>query len=220
MSITSYHKGSAERVSTHFRAREFDCAGSGCCTVTPIDSMLVAYLESIRTHFGKPISPRAYRCPTHNAQVANAAKNSYHTYGRAADISISGVTPAAIAEYAESLGIPGIGLYDTFVHIDTRPKKTYWYGHEGRRTDSFLTSKETYTMTMQTLKNGSKGHAVKALQLLLTGFGCAGSMRSADGIFGPATEGAVRLFQKQQGLTVDGIAGKKTMTALLGGSDE
>ena len=40
-----------------------------------------------------------------------------------------------IAKYAESIGVLGIGLYETdkdghFVHIDTRTKKSFWYGHK------------------------------------------------------------------------------------------
>ena len=38
-----------------------------------------------------------------------------------------------------------------------------------------------------------------------------------DGLFGPSTEQAVRQFQSRQGLSVDGIVGPKTWTALLGG---
>jgi peptidoglycan hydrolase-like protein with peptidoglycan-binding domain len=36
-----------------------------------------------------------------------------------------------------------------------------------------------------------------------------------DGIFGPKTEAAVRAFQSNENLTVDGIVGKQTWTALL-----
>ena len=37
---------------------------------------------------------------------------------------------------------------------------------------------------------------------------------SADGTFGSATKAAVKLFQKQVGLTVDGVAGESTQKAL------
>lgn len=31
--------------------------------------------------------------------------------------------PIKVAQYAESIGVRGIGLYDTFVHVDSRVKK-------------------------------------------------------------------------------------------------
>lgn len=59
---------------------------------------------------------------------------------------------------------------------------------------------------MQTLKKGSKGEDVKKLQQLLH--------ISADGIFGSGTEKAVMQFQKEHGLTQDGIVGPNTWKAL------
>lgn len=62
------------------------------------------------------------------------------------------------------------------------------------------------------LRRGSKGAEVTRLQTALNalGYDCG----AADGIFGAATEAAVRAFQGDNGLTVDGIAGKATQTAL------
>ena len=59
---------------------------------------------------------------------------------------------------------------------------------------------------MSIVKRGMRGAPVKRLQERL---GIA-----ADGIFGSATEKAVRDFQKSAGLAVDGIAGPDTFTAL------
>lgn len=61
-------------------------------------------------------------------------------------------------------------------------------------------------MIMSTLKKGSKGAEVKALQKRLNVM--------ADGIFGPLTEEAVKEFQKANGLIVDGIVGNNTWRAL------
>lgn len=153
MAIKRYRKGDDQKIATNFRAREFDCKGNGCCNTTIIDEKLVEYLQQIRTHFGKPVYVTAYRCKTHNAKVANAAPNSYHIYGQAADIHIDGVAPAEIAKYAESIGVLGIGLYETekdgyFVHIDTRTSKSFWIGHNQKRVSTFGAEKveEEYTL--------------------------------------------------------------------------
>lgn len=64
-----------------------------------------------------------------------------------------------------------------------------------------------------TVRKGSTGEAVKELQKLLNqrGYNCG----TADGIFGAKTEAAVKAFQKANGLSVDGICGKKTWAALI-----
>lgn len=56
------------------------------------------------------------------------------------------------------------------------------------------------------LKLGSRGNEVKALQEKLN--------LKADGIFGPLTEGAVKDFQRSNGLEVDGIVGANTLSKL------
>ena len=57
-----------------------------------------------------------------------------------------------------------------------------------------------------TLKVGSKGEEVKALQEKL---GLA-----ADGNFGPGTEAKLKAWQTTNGLTADGIAGPSTLAKL------
>ena len=66
--------------------------------------------------------------------------------------------------------------------------------------------------TVASLKRGSKGDAVKALQDKLNSLGY--SCGIVDGKFGTATEKAVKLFQTDHGLTIDGIAGTLTQAAL------
>ena len=133
MGYKTCKKGVAVKLSAHFNSTEFDCHGSGCCSQTIINEKLIEYLEKIREHFGKPIIiTSAYRCPTHNSRVGGAT-GSRHTKGDAADIVVSGVAPREVAKYAESIGIKGIGLYETsadgfFTHIDTRDYKSFWYG--------------------------------------------------------------------------------------------
>ena len=133
MAIKTYSKGKATQLSTNFKSTEFDCHGKGCCTQTQIDDKLIEYVQKIRDHFGKSVNiSSGYRCVTHNKNIGGAT-GSRHSKGQAADIYISGVAPAEIAKYAESIGILGIGLYETdkdghFVHVDTRTTKSFWYG--------------------------------------------------------------------------------------------
>lgn len=133
MGYKTCKKGVAVKLSAHFNSTEFDCHGGGCCSQTLINETLIEYLEKIREHFGKPITiTSAYRCVTHNRNVGGAT-GSRHTKGDAADIVVSGVTPREVAKYAESIGVLGIGLYETsadgfFTHIDTRDYKSFWYG--------------------------------------------------------------------------------------------
>ena len=56
------------------------------------------------------------------------------------------------------------------------------------------------------IKKGDKGLKVMAVQQVLG--------IKADGIFGPATEAAVKEFQRKNGLVADGIVGDKTLAAM------
>lgn len=67
---------------------------------------------------------------------------------------------------------------------------------------------------MPVLKKGSKGEAVKKLQGLLYQLGYDLGDDGADGIFGPKTEKAVKAFQRNAGIEVDGIVGEITWTTI------
>lgn len=64
------------------------------------------------------------------------------------------------------------------------------------------------------IQRGAKGSSVQDLQARLIGLGYDLGKAGADGDFGPATRRAVKQFQKDYGLSVDGIAGDQTVTAL------
>lgn len=90
--------------------------------------------------------------------------------------------------------------------IDPTPYLNKDYTEEGN----------TVNIVVDVLKKGSKGATVKALQALLIGYGYSCGSSGADGSFGSATDKAVRAYQKDKGLTVDGSVGPKTWFALLG----
>ena len=66
--------------------------------------------------------------------------------------------------------------------------------------------------TQAALRRGSTGDEVAAVQKKLKQWGYYSG--SVDGIFGYATERAVKWFQEKNGLTVDGVVGEKTAAAM------
>lgn len=62
------------------------------------------------------------------------------------------------------------------------------------------------------IRYGDKGDDVRAVQQALTFLGY--SPGAIDGIFGPLTNEAVRRFQSDQRIAVDGIVGPETISAL------
>lgn len=66
-----------------------------------------------------------------------------------------------------------------------------------------------------TVKKGAKGNITKLIQERLNSVGFS---LSTDGIFGSGTEKAVKVFQKNRGLTADGIVGRNTWNWLLKGT--
>lgn len=68
--------------------------------------------------------------------------------------------------------------------------------------------------TARTLRSGMSGADVQALQEMLIRLGYSLAPYGADGRFGAGTRAAVRLFQRQALLAVDGVAGPATLAAL------
>lgn len=115
-------------ISKYFKRSEFSCR-CGCGQDT-VDAELLAILEDVREHFGKPvIINSANRCPTHNKRVGGASK-SVHLTGKAADIVVKGVAPDIVHAYltAKYSGKYGIGKYKTFTHVDSRSTAARWNG--------------------------------------------------------------------------------------------
>jgi peptidoglycan hydrolase-like protein with peptidoglycan-binding domain len=61
-------------------------------------------------------------------------------------------------------------------------------------------------------RQGDQQHPVETLQYLLR---ARGHSVTVDGIFGPLTDAAVRAFQQEKHLLVDGIVGPQTWPALI-----
>ena len=236
MAIKSYPKGSREKLAPNFLAKEFDCSCSRC-TTTLVDEALPPILQKIRDHFGAPVRiVGPYRCPEHNAETPNAAKNSRHTKGMAADIKVDGAAPAEVAKFAESIGVLGIGLYDTdkdghFVHIDTRDYKSFWFGHAQEKRTTFggapAYTQEQFVRDIQAAIGAAvDGEAgPETLDKTVTvgskynnRHACVGPLQkrlaalgyeevgTADGVAGAKFASALAHFQQDNGCTATGIA--------------
>lgn len=237
MAIKEYRKDYRTQLTANFKSNEFSCKGKGCCSKVLIDEKLVEYLQKIRNHFDKPIIINSgYRCAKHNKAIGGSS-GSYHTKGQAADIVVSGVKPAEVAKYAESIGILGIGLYDTFVHIDTRTGKSFWYSHSQIKRTTFggentirawqtAARADGYAIQIDGIWGGdSVAVAKKAIcqkQLIgyknrnLTKFIQKAIGITDDGKFGNGTKKAVTDWQKRMGIVANGKVGYDTWCKILG----
>ena len=239
--MIEFKKGDSAQISKNFQFKEFDCHGKGCCSTTIIDEKLVEYVQRIRDHFGKPVTITSpYRCEVHNRRVGGATK-SYHMQGKAADIVVQGVASREVAKYAESIGILGIGLYETsadgyFTHIDTRTTKSFWYGQNEQLRTTFggtpaatpsapsapaikpntqsvyHKSSSKYNVKLLYLQKGDRGRDVQILQELLK---IRGYNVETSGEFDTLTYNAIVDFQKKTKIDADGIVGSQTMEKLL-----
>lgn len=70
-----------------------------------------------------------------------------------------------------------------------------------------ITVKESEDYSMNTIKKGSKGNAVKVWQIIIGA--------TPDGSFGSGTESMTKTWQRNHGLTADGIVGKNSWKAGL-----
>lgn len=105
-------------LSRHFSRREFACKCG--CGYDTVDAELLALCEAVRGIEGAPLTPNSgCRCARHNAAVGGAA-SSQHLRGRAADLPV--LDPPRVFGWLCELYPDryGLGLYDTFVHVDTR----------------------------------------------------------------------------------------------------
>jgi len=224
MAIKTYRRGAAVQLTAHFNSEEFDCQSgkkSGCnckcgCTQTFVDTKLVRKLEILRRWVYAAVGLNSgYRCKTHN-RCQGGSSNSYHMKGQAADIRCSAVSAATLAKRAQELGFTGIGLYSNRIHVDTRSKR-YFYrvNSKGREiavcTHGGTKKKCPYQLGTATLRIGSTGTSVRALQWILN---WAGYKCDVDGDFGPNTAKVVEAFQSDMLLKVDKIAGLETLTAI------
>lgn len=127
----SVKKDGGTYLSDNFKVKEFAC-NDGSDTVL-ISDKLVGLLQKIRDHFGAAVTINsAYRTESYNKKIGGATK-SQHVNGTAADIVVKGATPLEVAQYVEHI-MPdsgGIGVYQSFTHVDVRANRSRWDNRSG-----------------------------------------------------------------------------------------
>jgi len=103
----------------YFDISEFDCKETG---QNEMDKDFLDRLDKLREACGFPfVITSGYRALSHSMEIKKA-KPGTHTQGIAADIAVSnGYDRARIVQFAIELGFAGIGVANSFVHVDTRP---------------------------------------------------------------------------------------------------
>lgn len=118
-------------ITPHFSVTEFACRNGVPYPekwIEPRLRPLCNVLEMVRATFDRPIVVLSgYRTLVHNFRVRGKLL-SQHLFGRAADIQIEGISPTevytTVLRLAKAgLGIGGLGRYQSFTHIDIRPRK-------------------------------------------------------------------------------------------------
>ena len=239
MSVKTYSlkKDGEKKLQPNFRVREF-ASQCGADEIL-IDTDLVAFLQKLRDclQLSSLQIVSGYRTPKRNAFVGGA-KESQHLYGKAVDACAyrygNVLHPKYLCCAAEVLGMTGIALIQTCAHLDTRQQRSWFdenygntkiqsFGHESWFTYCDVNNLDfmlnPFTKPTDTLRKGATNEPVKWLQFELIKRGylpliSASGKCNVDGVFGSDTEKAVKAFQKNAGLDVDGKFGVLSMGAM------
>ena len=122
------------KITKNFYLDEFTCKDKSDISVKVFNNILklATQLQIIRDNAMASITINsAYRSPKYNKKIGGASK-SKHMLGKAADITITGMTPDETADFIEDLladgdiVIGGLGRYNSFTHVDIRKKTARW----------------------------------------------------------------------------------------------
>jgi peptidoglycan hydrolase-like protein with peptidoglycan-binding domain len=140
------------------------------------------------------------------SETRNAVIRFQRDYGLFADGVVGTDTGAALFDQVGQLPLDSFN--SSALPTPTPPPLS---GYEDRPVSSRFSRMDTAL-----LQRGDTGSEVRRLQQKLRDEGH--NPGAIDGEFGPQTERAVRQFQRANGLYVDGVAGRETLTALGIGS--
>ena len=112
------------KISKHFTREEMACKCG--CGFNSMDIITLKIADEVRDFVGHSITPSsAARCSMHNLSIGSNHK-SQHPKARAIDLPVS--DPEAVYKWLcdKYPNQYGFGLYDTFVHIDSRDLFARW----------------------------------------------------------------------------------------------
>lgn len=113
-------------LSINFNREEFECKCG--CGFNAADYELVQVLEQVREFFDEPIIiTSGCRCDDHNRKIGGAYE-SKHKLGIACDFKVRNIEPERVYilldhEYPTKYGL---GLYNSWVHLDVRKDMARW----------------------------------------------------------------------------------------------
>ena len=117
-------------VTKHFMYSDFLCPCCDRLRIVPAFYSHVGLLEQMREDLDFAILINSgYRCKDHNAEVGGAPKSWHLLF--ATDIRPENNDQdnlRALYKMALSLNFGGIGLYETYLHLDLRPEPVRWRG--------------------------------------------------------------------------------------------
>lgn len=89
--------------------------------------ILAQRLTNLRNLLGKPITVSSwYRDPISNKEAGGALR-SKHMSGLAADIQVTGLSPAKVQALLKDSWPGGLGYGQSFTHLDLGPKRRFHY---------------------------------------------------------------------------------------------
>lgn len=121
-------------LTTNFKLSEFRCKdGTDVpAELLPNVQKLANELQKLRDELELPIKINSgYRTKSYNKKIGGVT-NSMHVQAKAADIVVTDITPTNLYKHIEKLieegkvNFKGVGLYDTFVHVDVRDRRSRW----------------------------------------------------------------------------------------------
>ncbi|HJA26007.1 MAG TPA: peptidoglycan-binding protein [Candidatus Fournierella merdigallinarum] len=155
-------------------------------------------------------------------QLTRIAKN-YPAFGDPGTDGVFGsATEASVKAFQKQFnltadGVVGRATWYKISYIYVSVKKLAELTSEGEKPDGSQGTITGSGYPGSPLRRGDSGTSVEQLQFWLqqlSEFDPALPDIAVDGVFGPATEAAVKAFQKENGLTEDGVVGRMTWDAI------